>query len=295
MLSKSINTLVQDIYATLEKGAYKIDGHRLGEMISTRLSFSQDKGAPLRMSNLGEKCHRKLWYRANKPETSEPLDGHTILKFLIGDICEEVILSLAEQTPEHTVEGRQDSLTLEGVPGHRDAIIDGVLVDVKSANSRGMVKFTNHRLHDDDPFGYLDQLDAYLASSQDHNALGVKTEAAFLAFDKELGHLVLDKYKTRNKPWHEIIPRLKAMLASPEPPSRYYKEEPDGKSGNMQIPMECRYCQFKKECWKDRPLRKFIYSTGPRWLTKVVRQPEVYEEQIYNVEAKTEKEISKQP
>lgn len=274
---KTISTLVPDIYSLLESGKAKLDSSRLAEMIKKRLSPSES-GPALRMSNLGEKCWRKLWYRQNMPDKAEPLPGHTVLKFLIGDIIEEVVLSLAEQAG-HDVQGRQDTLELFGVPGHRDAIIDGVLTDVKSANSRGMDKFTNHRLEQDDPFGYLDQLNAYLDASRD---VTIKGEAAFLAVDKELGHLVLDKYKKRDKPWKDIIQRMRAMLSSSEPPERAYRSEADGKSGNMKIPMPCSYCQFKNECYKDsndgRGLRKFYYATGPRWLTRVVKTPEVPED-----------------
>lgn len=276
MDTKNISTLVQDIYKLLESGNFKLDTDKLAKMMSTRLSEKQS-GDALRMSSLGEKCERKLWYRQWMPEKAEPLPGPTRLKFAIGDLIEEVTLSLAEQAG-HDVKGRQDTLALHGVPGHRDAIIDGVLVDVKSANSRGMDKFKNHALDADDPFGYLDQLDAYLAASPDTT---VKGEAAFLAVDKELGHMVLDRYPKRAKPWKEIIERLRAMMASPEPPKRGYMPKPEGKSGNMVIPMQCSYCQFKLECYKDtngkRGLRSFLYASGPKFFTHVEKEPDVKE------------------
>jgi hypothetical protein len=273
---KSITTLVKDIYSLVESGRFSLDAKRLGNMISERLSRGQESGDALRISNLGEKCERKLWYRQNKPEASESLDGPTLLKFNNGDILEETVLSLAEQSG-HEVAGRQGTIDLHGVIGHRDAIIDGVLVDVKSANSRGMHKFLYHRLEHDDPFGYLDQLDAYLAGSKADPALKVRGEMAFLAVDKELGKLHLDVYKAQNKPWEKIIVGLRSMLSSTMPPPRAYTPKPDGLSGNMKIPMECSYCQFKNECYKDsnggKGLRKFIYSNGPRWLTVVMKEP----------------------
>jgi len=272
----SITTLVKDIYALLESGKAVVNGDTLGKMISARLSRASEGGDALRMSTLGERCVRKLWYRQNKPEAKEPIDGATVLKFTYGDILEEEVLSLAEQAG-HEVAGRQDEVSLHGVIGHRDAIIDGVMVDVKSANSRGMHKFTYHRLEHDDPFGYLDQLDAYLAGSKADPALKVRGEMAFLAVDKELGKLHLDVYQAQNKPWEKIILRLRETLGRKEPPPRAYNPQPDGKSGNMKIPMECSYCQYKNECYKDsnggKGLRKFIYSNGPRWLTVVMKEP----------------------
>lgn len=277
---KSLNTLVQDIYALLQSGKAKIDAVRLADIISRRLENSKS-GEVLRMSALGERCWRKLWYRQHLPDKAEPLAGNTLLTFLMGDIAEEVVLSLAEQAEGHRVTGRQDTLELDGVLGHRDAIIDGVLVDVKSANSRSIEKFKGHNLEKDDPFGYLEQLGAYLEASKDDDKVEVKGEAAFLAFDKELGHLVVDRYKPEKRDWKKWISELRGMLSSSEPPRRAYMAEPDGKSGNMKLPLECRYCQYKNECWKNanggKGLRKFLYSNGPRWLTHVEREPDVQE------------------
>lgn len=274
---RAINTLVADIYTVLEKGTAKIDAIKLANMIKARLEENKSSTTDvLRMSKLGEKCARKLWTAANKPETAERLPGHTLLKFLIGDIHEEVVLSLAEASG-HKVEARQETVTLNGVTGHLDAVIDGVLVDVKSANSRGMHKFKDHKLESDDPFGYMDQLGAYAEASKDDPRVQVKGEVAFLASDKELGHLVLDKYKKPEKDWLKVITRLRGILAEKDPPKRHYMAQPDGSSGNMKLPMECTYCQYKTECWKNanngRGLRKFLYSSGPRWLTHVEREP----------------------
>lgn len=270
---KSISTLVSDIYKLLEDNKAVIDADRLAKVIAARLAQS-GKSDVLRMSKLGEKCERKLWYQANMPEVAEKLPGHTLLKFLIGDIHEEIILSLAEAAG-HDVKGRQDEVSIDGVLGHRDAIIDGVLVDVKSANSRGMEKFRTHSVVEDDPFGYHDQLQAYLAASQDD--VQVKGEAAFLASDKELGHLVLDKYKKKDIDWKAKIQRLRAILAEKNPPKRAYDVVPEGKSGNLKIPMECSYCQFKNECYKNsnggKGLRKFFYSKGPVWFTHIEKEP----------------------
>jgi CRISPR/Cas system-associated exonuclease Cas4 (RecB family) len=281
-VSKSITTLVQDIYSLLEKGAARIDASNLGQMISSRLE--ETKGGPaLRMSNVGEKCVRKLWYRHHSPEAAEALPGPTILKFMTGDIKEELVLSLAEQAG-HKVEGRQEEVEFQGVKGHIDAIIDGVVVDVKSANSRSMEKFRRHSLEWNDPFGYLDQIGLYAESLKNDPRVTVKGQVAFLAADKELGHLHLDVYPRPDKPWKEILRGIEDDLAKPDPPDRYYSDRPDGASGNRSLPMECTYCSFKETCWRDsnngKGLRKFIYANGPKWLSKVARQPDVPEIQV---------------
>jgi CRISPR/Cas system-associated exonuclease Cas4 (RecB family) len=276
---KSISTLVQDIYSLLEKGAAKIDASNLGQMISGRLR--EVKGGPaLRMSTAGEKCVRKLWFRQHQPETAEALPGPTVLKFMTGDIKEELVLSLAEQAG-HKVEARQEEVEYEGVKGHIDAIIDGVVVDVKSANSRSMEKFRRHQLERLDPFGYLDQIGLYAEALKDDPRVTVKGQVAFLAADKELGHLHLDVYPKRERPWKDILRGIKDELSKSTPPDRYYSDRPDGASGNRSLPMECTYCSYKEVCWRDanggRGLRKFIYANGPKWFTRIMREPDVPE------------------
>lgn len=276
---KNLSTLVQDIYGLLEAGKAHIDGTKLGTMLESRLR--EVKGGPaLRMSSAGEKCVRKLWYKENMPERAAPIPGFTILKFTHGDIAEEMLLSTIEKT-DHSVEGRQEEVELYGVKGHIDAIIDGTVCDIKSANSRGMEKFKRHQLERDDPFGYLDQLGLYHEALREDKKVVDKDTIAFVAYDKELGHVVLDRYPVKRRPWRQILDGIRVELAKTEPPNRYYSDEPDGKSGNRQLCMQCRYCDFKEECWRDSNLgtglRKFIYSNGPRWLTKVMRMPDVKE------------------
>jgi hypothetical protein len=41
----------------------------------------------------------------------------------------------------------------------------------------------------------------------------------------------------------------------------------------MKLDTGCSYCPHKFNCWPD--LKTYYYSTGPRYLTKVVREPRV--------------------
>lgn len=268
-----IDTLVQDIYKILESKDFNLDAENLAKTIKHRLE-SKQRGGTLRMSSIGQACERKTWYSVNNPDAAEKIAAHTYLKFLLGDIIEEVVLALAKAAG-HTVTGEQDTLEIAGIKGHRDALIDGMLVDVKSANSRSFGKFRYHKLHDEDPFAYLKQLALYHHASRDKEVSG---EAAFLAVDKELGHIVLDRYAQDTKfDWEKYVERKKLMVARNSPPSRHYDDKPDGKSGNRVLGMECRYCPFKELCWSKEEggpgLRMVVFSNGPRWFTKVVREP----------------------
>lgn len=279
---KTIETLVDDIYGLFGSGAEPapemVDD--LGKSIALHVTEALKKREPkgfLRASLIGTKCSRRLWYGINRPEVAEAPEPWARLKFLYGHIIEDLTLFLAE-VAGHKVERQQATVTLEGIEGHIDALIDGELVDVKSANSRGMDKFKKHKLEDDDPFGYLDQLAFYKEALKQDGTLKDDATVTFIAVDKELGHIVNDTYEGHTGRIRTKVLEAISTVSNPAVPNRGYFPEPDGAAGNQQLCMECRYCEYKKECWPG--LRKFIYSSGPRWLTKVVRVPDVPEVKV---------------
>ncbi len=277
---KTIDTLVSDMNSTLEQGVEAVPEELIekyqqifGELLRNRFN-KREARATLRMSNAGKPCEKQLHYEVNSPEKGEPLRPETYMKFLFGDTIEVLLLFLVELSG-HTVEGTQDTQEIEGIKGHRDAVIDGVVVDVKSASSYSFKKFSEGRLADDDAFGYIDQIQGYLYAGQDDPVVRDKDRAAFLVLDKVLGHICLDIHQKSGKDYSQFYKDKIAMVDNPTPPVRSYNAIPEGKSGNMKLGVQCSYCPFKKDCWPD--LRTFLYSYGPLDLVKVVREPNVPE------------------
>jgi hypothetical protein len=275
-----LRTIVEDIY-NLFTGKPKFHPDRikgfaeaLANKIQERMEEEQGKPA-LRMSQLGTKCDRQLWYKINVPGLAEALPPEARIKFLFGDILEEFLLFLAEEAG-HEVVGRQDTLSIEGVKGHRDAIIDGTLVDAKSASSYSYTKFDNHLTWEDDSFGYIDQLGGYLEAGKDDPLQSNKDEAAFLVIDKTLGKITLDIHPKRDVDYKEKVREKKAIVNQNVAPPRAFFDKPEGKSGNRKLGIECSYCSFKQTCWPA--LRTFYYSKGPVYLTHVEREPKVGEQ-----------------
>jgi len=275
-----IDTLVQDIYNLFKEpqdvsdaGAADL-GSRLASCVSARLS--EHRGSDrLRLSNFGVPCDRQLWLKINEPSCVEPLKPETLIMFLIGDVIELITLFLAKQAG-HTVEGQQDELDLEGILGHRDAVIDGRLTDVKSASPFSFEKFEKHGLLGNDPFGYTAQLGGYLAASQDDPLVQDKTEGSFLVVNKVTGELCLDTYTYHPdfSPNRELARDAQEMLKGPMP-ERAFSDKDFGKSGNRCLGTECKYCSVKFRCFSG--LREFEYSNGSVYLTKVVDLPKVPE------------------
>jgi len=279
-----IKTLVDDIYKLFDnnnktptKSDLDLFAKNVCESINTYLTEdNKDKPRKLRMSSLGKPA-RQLWYEFYRPDLREHLPPYVKIKFLYGHILEELLLLLA-RTSGHTVTDEQKELTLDGIAGHQDANIDGWVVDVKSASNFGFKKFKGNSLNkENDSFGYLSQIKAY-GEAQGNDKL------SFLAIDKQSGALALCIPDDKEYPdIRKRISDLKKYLSDKKnKPPRCYEDVEDGASGNRKLCVECSYCAFKVDCWQDvndgSGLRKFIYSSGPRWLTVVKKEPNVMED-----------------
>jgi len=285
-MSKSIYTLVDDIYALMENRntpkEVDVDAEieRFGEAMKDLMKKEfkpqgMRDGRKLRLSAIG-KDDRQLWYSANK-YTQEKLKPHTYIKFMYGHMIEELILFLTRMAG-HTVEDQQKLCEVEGVKGSMDARVDGRLIDVKSTSSYGFKKFKDATLAYDDPFGYVAQLKAYAHSEGD-------TKYGWIAIDKQNGHLCYLEYDETdeqapvysaiNYDIAERVRHVKKVIELPEPPSFCHEPVDDGKSGNKKLATGCSYCGYKLHCYPT--LRGFIYSTGVRFLTDVENEPKVPE------------------
>lgn len=281
---KNISTLVKDIYEVIETGGgwdetvSEYCSGLLEDTLNRRLSSSREEHSKptLRMSQMGQPCKRKLWYSINKPGSGSSLAPSTKFKFLYGDILEDLLISLAIAAG-HKVEGMQDTLEVEGIKGHRDCVIDGVTVDVKSASSFAYKKFASGGLRDDDPFGYISQLSSYVLAGREHEVESHPTLGAFLVVDKQNGNICLDMYDLGPEIEGKIedFKSTKEMVKQEEPPERSFEDVEDGKSGNRKLGIQCSYCDYKSSCWPE--LRTFLYSNGPKFLTKVEKVPNVPE------------------
>lgn len=276
----TLSTLPEDIYKLFDPDVdhkpseenLDLFCNNLKEALKQRLA-KQDDGSrrPIRFSALG-KPDRQVWYDAYpEPETVEQMRPQTYIKFLYGAVIEEMILFLAREAG-HEVSHEQHQVEVDGVTGSIDAIIDGVVVDVKSASSFGYKKFENNTVVQDDPFGYVAQLSGYA------NVLTPGKEAAWIANDKVAGDICVSTLAPVVIKHHDPetrIAHLKDVVANPIPPERCYPAVPDGKSGNMKLDTPCSYCKHKFRCWPG--VRTFIMSTGPKYLVEVAREPKVPE------------------
>ena len=289
---KDINTLIDDIHHVLKTGEgwdenLAAEFGRASELLLLSRMGTKSQGDYLRLSNVGTPCDRKLWYTCNESDRAEDKSPTTLLKFLYGDLTELLVLYLAKAAG-HSVEGEQSSLSVGGVKGHRDCIIDGFTIDVKSTAPFGFSKFKEHTLEQDDPFGYLGQLKSYLVGGRDDPRVLYRNHAGFLVFDKTLGHMCLDMWEWTDEELEdhvEMVHEKVFMVEEKEAPPRGYAPEPDGykhkekgfvPNGNEYLGTFCSYCDFKFHCY-DNKLRTFMYKDKPKFFTKIVKEPNVPE------------------
>lgn len=273
---KQIETLIPDIHKLLVEGVEVSDeqakafGDKMAQLVQTRLKREPREGT-LRMSNIG-KPNRQLWYEVNRPNDGEKLHPNSLMKFLYGDVIEELLLFLSEMAG-HTVEGHQDELDIDGIKGHRDAVVDGVTTDFKSASPFSFKKFEKGLTPEQDAFGYIGQINNYIHAGKDDPIVLDKDRGAFFALQKVTGEMALDIHKKSPVDPVDIIKYKKEMVKQPEPPERCYEDEKFGESGNRKLGLNCSYCPFKYLCWEN--LQGYAYSNGPVWLTVVENEPKV--------------------
>lgn len=285
---KNINTLIKDVYDVcgnenpFEHDAAARYSSQMGAALLERLTRAEE-GPRLRLSQMGEQCPRSLWASIHSPGLREKLTGQTRFKFLYGDVIELLALALAK-TAGHSVKGEQDECELLGVRGHRDCVLDGFIVDVKSVNSLSFNRIASKQVASD-PFlrVYLDQLDSYAVASID-DPLVINNDIAYIwAIDKVIGRMTLYEHRVRPDRIRQRIIDNKAIVASDEPPRCTCGTMRHGESGNIRLDTKASYNPYKRFCFPH--LRTFYYKDGKDGklidLVKIVKEPSVPELDIH--------------
>lgn len=284
-MATNIDTLVADVFGLLggdtlndvSPALCEKFGKEMELVLRSRLT-PEERVPALRMSNVGRPL-RQLWYELNGYK-GETLTGQTQFKFLYGHVLEALCIALSEAAG-HEVTRLQEEIEVDGIKGHIDCVVDGVLVDVKSCSPYSFKKFQDGSLLQpgNDPFGYVGQLSGY--------AHEIKLPAAWIAINKVTGDVCVLHLPQENIDTYDIRKRIEEVrqsIAIPDEPARCYEPVPvskTDKSGNMVLNVGCSYCGWKEYCWRDanegRGLKTYIYSTGPRFFVSIKKEPRVFE------------------
>src|SRR6056300_2100389 len=185
------------------------------------------------------------------------------MNMMIGDIVEAVFKGILKEAGVKYEDTDKVSLDLgdDSVSGSYDLIIDGAVDDIKSASDWSYRnKFESYdTLASGDGFGYVAQLAGY-AKGLDKKAGGwwvvnkangnfKYVEANELDIDEEITTLQ-DKVQKL-----DINEFERSFEAVPE----YYRKKP---TGNIVLNSGCKFCDYKRDCYKSLITRPSIPSTA---------------------------------
>ena len=239
---------------TFSEETAKRIGEEVAEAVIRQFGSGQSrKEFRLRMSNIGRPTCQ-LWFEKNKPESALPKPSTFVMNMMIGDIVEAIFKGLLKEAKVDFDDTDQVTLDVGDsngtrVSGSYDLIMGGAVDDIKSASDWSYRnKFESYAsLKKSDPFGYIGQLAGY-AKASDKRAGGwwvvnkangdFKYVPAAIDMRKELTKLKETVEKVNENKFE------RCFEAVPET----YRGKP---SGNMVLNDNCRFCDYRFECWPN--------------------------------------------
>jgi len=231
---------------------------RIGEEVAEAVirqfgSGKSRKEFRLRMSNIGRPTCQ-LWFEKNKPESALPKPSTFVMNMMIGDIVEAIFKGLLKEAKVDFDDTDQVTLDVGDsngtrVSGSYDLIMGGAVDDIKSASDWSYRnKFESYAsLKKSDPFGYIGQLAGYAKASD-------KRAGGWWVVNKANGDF---KYVPAAIDMREELTKLKETVekVNENKFERCFEAVPEtyrGKpSGNMVLNDNCRFCDYRFECWPN--------------------------------------------
>jgi len=236
-----------------EETAKKI-GAEVADAVIRQFGSGKSRGDfRLRMSNIGRPTCQ-LWFEKNKPETALPKPTTFVMNMMLGDIVEAVFKGLLTESGVDFDD--TDKVTLKvgdsndtRVSGSYDLIMGGAVDDIKSASDWSYRnKFDSYdTLKKSDPFGYVGQLAGYAQASDKRAGGWWVVNKANGSFKYVPAAIDMRKELTKLKETVEKVNENKFERCFEAVPETY-RGKP---SGNMVLNDNCKFCDYRFECWPD--------------------------------------------
>ena len=187
----------------------------------------------------------------------------------------------------HSVTDEQRWVSIGNTRGRVDAVIDGVVCDVKSASPTAFRKFNDGLGRKDDTFGYLGQLKGYLHCVRLGQIEAETNRGGFLVVNRSTGEIALDIHEFSDDEIDNVpaaIEHTRRVVTGEQTPERAFEAVPEGKSGNLALQFECQHCPAKHACWGKVRTFEYKYNNFTKYvdLVHVEREPRVKEVTIQN-------------
>ena len=238
MIVEKINAYLNSTGQTIPEAILNEVGELAKWSFQRQFGEREETEAKLRLSSVG-RCVRQQSYKLlGFEENGKSIDARARMVFFTGDIAEIAIVQLAKAAGANiTFSGKdQKTVSLEGIEGHPDGVVDGdTLLEVKSMSSFSFKDFERGVLDE----GYRYQINAYA------EALGL-SKAIVVALNKDAG--VLAEMAVTKDPAivNDIKLRIKIIQKATKdklPPRPF---APNDKGF---LPWQCNYCFAYKHCW----------------------------------------------
>ena len=236
-----------------EKTAKKIGAEVADAVIRQFGSGKSREDFRLRMSNIGRPTCQ-LWFEKNKPETALPKPTTFVMNMMLGDIVEAVFKGLLTESGVDFDD--TDKVTLKvgdsndtRVSGSYDLVMGGAVDDIKSASDWSYKnKFESYdTLKKSDPFGYVGQLAGYAQASDKRAGGWWVVNKANGSFKYVPAAIDMRKELTKLKETVEKVNENKFERCFEAVPETY-RGKP---SGNMVLNDNCKFCDYRFECWPN--------------------------------------------
>ena len=263
------------------KGEAEMPPHILDEFADNckqalNKQFNEQRGDfRLRMSNAGKPlCQLQMQAKGVK---EEPPTYAFKVRMAMGDVLEDLMIAVIRASGID-IKKTHGKVKLPinketSIEGEFDIELDDGIYDIKTASPYAF----ENKFKPDDAYDRIKEQDAFGYVTQGHG-YGMASEKPFkgwIALNKSTGEIAVAEARNTNKEKEEVhakILKTFKSLSNGKPFKRCFTDVPEvfykKPTGNRTLGIECSYCSFKKECWKDLDFKRQLPSKGknPKWL-----------------------------
>jgi len=204
------------------------------DMIEAKRAGENIPRQHLGLSEIGHKCPRWLWY-AHHNTPSKPIEGRIIRLFRTGNIIEDAIISDLESIGIEVTDRQREVEIVNGdivLKGHIDGIINGQLLEIKSAAEKYFKQLLK--------VGYEKWNPKYKAQAHVYMVLCELTECIVIVENKNDSTLYIETLKLDRDYVTKLLIDVFAAITSQQPPERICPDASWYKS---------KFCKYQDVCF----------------------------------------------
>jgi hypothetical protein len=206
------------------------------------ITHRERRGRTLAMSQIGQPCHRRLWFALHWVGEPETLAARIKRIFNTGTLAEEFMVRDLERIGIIVTERQEE---LWGFMNHSHGFTDGRcehvpeapktthLLEMKTHNDKSFKALTRDGVKKSKPVHYA-QCQRYMGG------LGLK-RCLYMAYNKNDSDYWIERIRFDKSFFDDLLRKERDIILSPEAPRRLYERGWH----------ECKWCPFEGHCYED--------------------------------------------